>query len=410
MTPQTSAASPAVAPARWTVLVLCFLTILLDGFDTTSIGFVVPTLVKAWGLPPQAFTPAFVMTSLGAVVGYLASGHLSQRWGRRGAVLASVALFALGTLFTALVSTVAELAVLRLITGAGLGAALPACLSLSVEGFDPRRREVVTVAVAAGLGVGVTIAGLSGGALVGHYGWPSVFVVGGVVPLLLLPVLWWQLPADAAPAEGAVRGATGRADDAAVRHLFEGPLRWKTVLLWSFSFLVFTAMYALTFWVPTLLASFGFSPEKAPLGSAAIGAGGFVAGLVLVPLTAWFGARRVLGVAMCGGVALIVTLSRAELAPGVVLFTLGALGGCLISGTLGQSVLAVAMYPAASRTAGVGWSAALGRIGSIVGPAVGGALISIGQSPREVLFTLCLPIAAAALVAFAMKPPAAAAG
>jgi MFS transporter, AAHS family, 4-hydroxybenzoate transporter len=167
-------------------------------------------------------------------------------------------------------------------------------------------------------------------------------------------------------------------------------------------------MYALTFWVPTLLASFGFTPEQAPLGSAAIGAGGFVSGLVLVPLTAWFGARRVLGVAMCAAVALIVTLSRAELSQSALLFVLGSLGGCLISGTLGQIVLAVAMYPASSRTAGVGWSAALGRAGSIIGPAVGGALISMGQSPREVLFTLCFPIAIAAVVAFAMKPTAAA--
>src|SRR5688572_11003472 len=97
-------------PVRWTVVALCFLTVLLDGLDTTAIGFVVPTLAREWGLPPAAFTPAFVATSLGAVIGYLLSGRLSARHGRRAVVLGSVLVFVLGSGATAWAASMPALA------------------------------------------------------------------------------------------------------------------------------------------------------------------------------------------------------------------------------------------------------------------------------------------------------------
>jgi MFS transporter, AAHS family, 4-hydroxybenzoate transporter len=381
----------STASRRW-VLILCFLTILFDGFDTTGIGFVVPTLAREWGLAPAAFTPVFVGTSVGAVIGYVLSGHLARRFGRRVLILGSVLLFAAGSFITGWVSSVMELALLRLITGVGLGAAIPACVSLAVDSADPRRREVVTVAVTSGLALGATLAGGLGGRMIEQQGWQSLFWLGGVMPALLLPALWFVLPLeDNTPSSASKQGASASS-------LLSGPFRRNTLLLWGFSFCVFTGLYALTFWMPTLLLSFGFDRVSVPLGSAALGGGGFIGSLLLVPLTAWLGARRVLVCTTLAAALLIGVLSKATLAPGQVLLILGLLGGALVCGTIGQAALAVALYPAASRTAGVGFSSALGRFGSIVGPALGGALLSLDQSPRDVLINLCVPVVLGAVL------------
>lgn len=397
MTSSAPADASNASARRWIPL-LSFLTILFDGFDTTMIGFVVPTLAREWGLPPAAFTPAFVATSAGAVIGYMVCGHLAGRFGRRLLILTAVALFAAGSLATGWVTSVAQLALLRLITGIGLGAAIPACVSLAVDASSARRREVVTVAVTSGLALGATIAGGLGGRLIEHQGWASLFWLGGLMPALLLPVLYWALPKE------AVQDAQTRAgQDTRMSSLFEGQMKRSTVLLWGFSFCIFTALYAMTFWVPTLLLSFGFDRAAVPLGSAALGGGGFVAGLLLVPATAWLGARRVLMGTTAAAAVLIGVLSQSSLAPGQVLLMLGLVGGCLVAGTIGQTALAVSLYPAAARTTGVGWSAALGRLGSIVGPAIGGALISAGQAPRDVLLNLCVPVALAIVLVAAVR-------
>jgi AAHS family 4-hydroxybenzoate transporter-like MFS transporter len=297
-----------------------------------------------------------------------------------------------------LVTTVAQLAAIRLFTGLGLGAAIPACVSLAVECTTAKHREVMTVAVTSGLTIGATLAGALGGRLIAHFGWQSVFGIGGMLPLLLLPLLWLGVPTG----ESDAMVTTGRTSPAAsVSSLLEGDLKRHTALLWSFSFLVFMPLYALTFWIPTLLLSFGFDSVSVSLGSAALSGGGFIASLLLVPATAWLGVRRVLIGISCAAVLVSVALSRLTLESMQVLAALGLLGGCLVAGAIGQTALAVSLYPAGLRTAGVGWSDAVGRTGSIVGPAAFGALLSIGKTPRDVLLALCAPLGLAVLVAIA---------
>lgn len=385
---------PATNAGRW-VPWLAFITILLDGFDTTSIGFVVPTLSREWVLAPSAFTAAFVGTSLGAVIGYMLSGVGSRRLGHRSLVLLAVLCFSVTSFATGYVSSVGQLALMRFLTGIGLGAAIPACVSLAVAHGPQHRREATTVAVTSGLAVGATLGGLGGGQLIAQWGWPSIFWVGGVLPALLWPLLWRFLPTETEPPAPAPAGTRSAAD---VRVLFDGALRWRTTLLWTFSFLVFTATYAMSFWIPTVLLAFGFAPSEVPLGSAALGIGGVVAALLLVPLTAWCGIRPVLVVTTCLAVVVVLALARLDMAPRGALFAVAALGACLIAGTLGQAALAVSLYSAQARTSGVGWSAALGRMGSIFGPALGGALLAAGHAPRDVLLTLCIPTVAGALV------------
>lgn len=393
---RASAGSGASAPAHWpplAVLILTFLTIVLDGYDTTAIAFVIPTLAREWGQAPSAFTPTLVATSAGAVVGYMLSGRLSAWLGRRGAIVTGVLVFAVGSVATAAAASIGALTALRLITGIGLGAVLPAAVSLAVAQFDARRGEMVAVAVIAGLSLGAVTGGLSGGWLIGNFGWKSVFVLGGVLPLLLIPLLWFGLPVDVDAGSAGARRSQGK-----VAELLVGGLKFRTSLIWGFAFLVFVSTYALQLWVPTLLLSYGFSPRQAPQGLAAFGVGGLLGAVLLTLFSAVFRVFRVLPFLIAIAVLAIVAAAVLPLSGSAVLLAVGGMGLGLIAGCIGQAAMAVSLYEPALRTAGVGWAAAMGRIGSIVGPMAGGLLLASGQSARDTILWACAPALLAVVV------------
>src|SRR5258708_7774350 len=114
-----------VARIRLLAASLCFLTILLDGYDTAVVSFAAPRLAHDWSLPAAAFTPAFIATSLGAVIGYLSCGALTARFGHRHVVAASVGFFGLMSLLTVASVGIPSLTALRFITALGLGGAIP---------------------------------------------------------------------------------------------------------------------------------------------------------------------------------------------------------------------------------------------------------------------------------------------
>jgi MFS transporter, AAHS family, 4-hydroxybenzoate transporter len=380
-------------------LVVCFLIVLLDGLDTTSIAFVVPVLGREWGLAAAAFTPAIVATSVGAVAGYMACGPLAERFGHRSVGLLSVALFGVGTLLTAQASDVATLSLLRLVSAVGLGGALPIAITTASGVVTAGRSTSAAMLAATGFSAGGVIGGLLGGPLMVRFGWTSVFTLGGLLPLLLLPAFARVLPR---------RAEHARSRTAPIAALFRAGLGVETALLWLFAFVIFLAAYGLAFWIPTMLTELGFAPERAPLGAAAFALGGLVGSVLMVPIVGRLGIRPVLAstslVAICCVIALgsVIALGRATVTPGLVLLLIAGTGAGLITGSVGQSALAVAMYPAELRATGVGWAAALGRIGSIAGPALGGAMLSVGWPVHDIALTAVLPTAVAILALAAL--------
>lgn len=379
------------------IVAVSFLIVVLDGLDTTSIAFVAPLLAAEWGISPAAFTPAFIATSVGAVIGYMACGPLAQRIGFRAVGVGSVILFGLGTALTAAAGDIFSLSVLRLVAAIGLGGALPIAVTAATQVAAPRRKETVAMLVASGLSAGGVLGGVIGGPLMKSFGWTSVFIVGGVLPLLLAPA-FGRILAGTEARQRAEAPNTGEASP--VADLFRNGLSRHTMLLWMFAFLVFCASYALTFWIPTLLTSFGFDPSQVPLGAAAFGAGGLLGALAMMTLVGRWGIRNVLMLAMLLAMASIAVISQAAVAPGMVLPLVAGAGAGLITGCIGQSALAVSFYAPALRATGVGWAAAAGRIGSIVGPGLGGAMMSLDWSARDVILSAVLPtlLAAATLL------------
>ena len=382
------------------MLATCFLVILLDGLDTASVALIAPVVSKLWGVAPAAFTPAFVATNAGAVVGYLICGPVSNRLGHRRTGILSVILFGTGTLLGALAYDVLSLSIIRFVAAIGLGGALPIAVATATAIVAPGFRAGATVLVATGLSAGSVVGGLITGPLVAKFGWPSIFIVGGLLPLLLLPLFARALSA----AERAQAGPS--AEPVApnpIAALFADGRGVSTGLLWLFAFLIFLVTYGLSSWIPTLLVDFGFSPTQAPLGLAALGVGGIVGNLLMMLIVGRLGTRPALIMTSVGAIACILIISYATIPSSLLLVLIGAVGAGLITGCVGQSALAVSFYPGTLRTTGVGWAAAFGRLGSIAGPAVGGALLALHWSARDVILTAIPPIAAAIAVLLAMS-------
>src|SRR5881227_1623985 len=190
------------------LLLTCAAVLFLDGFDTQAIGYVAPALAKEWGLSKGALGPVFSAGLFGLMIGALLFGPLADRIGRKKIIILSTLAFGIGALVTAFVNDLNTLLAIRFLTGLGLGGAMPNAVAMTSE-FNPRRRRATMVMIMfCGFSVGAALGGLLAAALIPQFGWRSVFIVGGVAPLLLVPVLVFQLPE-------SVRflALTGRAND-----------------------------------------------------------------------------------------------------------------------------------------------------------------------------------------------------
>lgn len=372
-------------------MLLCFLIVTLDGFDTIAITFVAPILAKDWGISPAAMVPAFLATSVGAVVGYMACGPLALRFGARAMALASVVIFGLGSLATLMAGDIASLTALRFVTALGLGGALPIAIARAADLMPGPKSATAAMIIATGISAGGVLAGLAGGPLMAHFGWKGVFIAGGILPLLLLPWIATAIRDGVAKARSTEGGN-------AVSALFGKGMGSATVTLWLFAFLVFVIAYALISWMPTLALQMGLAPEKAPAIAAAFSMGGLVGDLLLIFLSARVQTAMTLLVAAVIGLAGIVVFGLAGISVGAIMPLVILMGMGFIPCCVAQSALAVTIYPAALRTTGIGWAAAMGRIGSIVGPGVGGAVLAFGWPPQQIVLAAAVPAVAAILL------------
>src|SRR6266478_1371356 len=266
------------------LLLTCAAVLFLDGFDTQAIGYVAPALAKEWGLTKGALGPVFSAGLFGLMIGALVFGPLADRVGRKKIIILSTLAFGVGALVTAFVQDVNTLLAIRFLTGLGLGGAMPNAIAMTSE-FNPRRRRATMVMIMfCGFSVGAALGGFLAAALIPHLGWRSVFVVGGVAPLLLVPILALQLPE-------SVRflALTGRANERVaqllgfiapkaalapatqfvihepelagipVLHLFKEGRTPVTLLLWVVFFMSLLDLYFLSNWLPTVLNDLGAS-------------------------------------------------------------------------------------------------------------------------------------------------------
>ena len=375
---------------------LCFAVALLEGYDIQAIGVAAPKLVPALGLSPGQAGIAFGGGMAGLVVGALIGGWLADRMGRKLLLAVAVALFGLATLATMMAADYPSLLAARLATGLGLGVAMPVLVAIALEVAGPAKRTRTVTAMFCGMPAGGASSALFAAFAFDHFDWRSIFLVGGLLPLLLLPALIFLMPetrgakpAAAVPPEGGV--AT----------LFGGGRALVTLLLWLTFGLTLLVLYLLLNWLPSLVTARGLPASAGAQAAMAFNLASVAGALALGRIVDRIGARAPVAMAYLGLLAAMLGLALSQaLIP--ILFCAAAAGFCLLGAQYSLYGVTPMYYPAASRGLATGASVAVGRLGSIAGPLVAGQLLGLGFTAGGVAAAMAPVVVVAGLAATLM--------
>ncbi|MGD0432231.1 MAG: MFS transporter [Acetobacteraceae bacterium] len=406
--------SQRLGPLQLRVAFICMLAQMFDGYDITSIGMAVPSLSAAWHIPGPAFANTFVMSSVGIMVGALLSGPAGDRLGRKPVLIASLVFLAVSSLACMYATTIPELVLWRFITGIGIGGIMPATVALTSDYVPERLRAPIVMVIFTGNPLGGFLGGQAIALLLPHFGWPVIFFIGGILPLVLIPVMLFWLPESPRflLARGHMTTRTERllqtlniepaGTGDGTRHevdvhtgnpvagLFRDGLASTTVLVWALYFANLLSLYLIQYWLPTVLNLSGLAPADAVFAASLMAAGPLVSVFAMAPLSRRFGPQRVLAVMLSTGVLVIAAVGLANPPHDLLLLAIFLMGCCTIGAMTGINGMTAALYPARVRTTGMGWALGIGRLGGIGGPWLGGVLLTAGWPPRQIFLCACV--------------------
>jgi len=406
----------------WT-MALCGMVIVLDGFDTQSIGFLAPSMADTLRVPVKTFGPIFAAALVGLMISSMLSGPIADRWGRKGPIVACTLIFGTFAMLTARCTSFNELLAFRFLTGLGLGGALSNSVALMSEYAPKRLLAVIVSMMFCGMPAGAVLGTQVSAVMLPRWGWQSVFYAGGILPLTLALLLIAILPESVRYLE--VSGANQRkiskilerispelADapmsrsehqderrKAPVINLFTERRATGTILLWIPYFMNLLMLYFIVFWLPALLRQTG-KPVSAGITAIMLFSVGGIAGSFIEGafMNRW-GAFPVLLAEFLCTTLLIASLAYSTSFP--LMMTITFVLGFVVQGAQGGlSAVAATFYPISIRSTGIGWCLGVGRIGSIVGPILGGMMMKLDWSPREILLAGSIPALCAAAATF----------
>ena len=395
---------------RWSgyqkrVLALVSFTITLDGFDTQTLSLAIPTLLRDWGISRAPFGLVLAFGYVAMALGTMLGGMLGDRLGRRFALLASMIVFGAGTLAGAAANDVVMMGVARMVACLGLGGAMPNATAMAAE-YTPRRRRSLALGIALGsVPIGGFLGGLVAAYILSRGSWRELFVVSGLIPLagavllaVMLPesirfllgrggaagriaLLLGRLGHPASEHDRFVDNGESHAEKASVRELFTLAHRHDTLVLSSAFFLVIFANLLVVSWTPSLLADLRYSPAVTSTGFALWSIGGLFGAIGGTALFGRAGSRASLSAMIGGAVIITLVLAMAGGSTGAAgMLWLLLVGGVFIPGSqVMLFALAGQIFPTTIRGTGVGFAAAVGRIGAVVSGLVGPLLLPGGS-------------------------------
>jgi MFS transporter, AAHS family, 4-hydroxybenzoate transporter len=405
-----------------TIIVLCGLVALLDGFDLLAIGVAAPAMASSLHIAPNQLGAVFSAALFGIMLGAFALGPIADHYGRKCVLICATAFFGVFTLCTAAAGTLQQILLLRFLSGVGLGGAMPSFISLAAE-YTPRaQRQTVVSLLWTGFPLGGVLVGLLASRLIATAGWQSLFIIGGIMPLGLSILLIRALPDSieflvmngaswqkirhlltrisptidiAADCRFISQGEKSRG--VPVWLLFSDRQVRTTILLWASYFVTFMMLVTTATWTPSLLQRVGIDGAQSSMAVALFALGSVVGTPLAGFLVSRFAARSVLSAALIGSAATLCAMG--EVSKSIILVTifLGLAGFFLGLASSGLIGLAPLLYPTAIRSTGVGWAMGLGRFGSFVGPLVIGLLVSRGWDVGESFGAIGVPAVFGAL-------------
>jgi MFS transporter, AAHS family, 4-hydroxybenzoate transporter len=394
------------------LLVLVAAAFFLEGFDAQIQGYTAPTITKLWHIQRSAFSPVFVFFAIGIMLGAIGLGNLGDILGRRIMIVGGVLMFGVFTIAGVLCGDVRTLSATRFLSAFFLGGAAPNAIALVID-YSPHRNRALNVGIMYTLYTG---GGAAGGFLsawlVPHFGWQSVYWVCGGLAILFSGILALKLPESVRymvirhkhraalaatmhrlspqlPIDSQTRFFLPNATERQpwVGELFRHRRGLMTTALWIAYGVNLMGLVFVTSWMPTVFADSGISVSRSVIATS-IYQGGGAAGSVLF---GWIldrknGILRLAGLCLVA-VPIIVGIGHATFLPTLLLVLAFLAGVCIVGTQTGLNALSGGLYPSYLRSTGAGWTSGVGRIGAIVGPLIGGVLISL-HLPLTTIFVL----------------------
>jgi len=376
--------------------------VFIDGFDAQVMGFVAPALSAELHIPRVSLGAVISSGTFGMMFGALTFGTIADRIGRKPVLVACALTFGAGSLMTATATTIASLTAFRVVTGFGMGGAMPNAIALTSEFMPARSRTSVVMTMFCGFAFGSACAGWVAAAVIGRFGWQSVFLIGGVTPLLLAAFLIAFLPESARFLALKRGGAAPGAASSSVRLLLEDGRAGITLLLWTMFFMNLLILWFLNNWLPLIMTDAGIRIETASLITSLFQIGGLIGSLALARV---FGQRlsfRLLAAVFFAAAISILLIGEAGASIPFLVIAVFAAGVAVIGGQTASNALAADVYPTAIRSTGVGWAFGVGMVGSILGPILGGVLLSYGGGARRTFWAAAAPALIATCAALAI--------
>lgn len=402
---------------QWLIFVFTFLIAFFDGYDTAVVGYIAPSLLGEWGIERKDLAPVLSAALFGLAIGAISFGPVADKLGRKIVLIIAVSVFALGSVASAYVTSLGGLEILRLITGIGLGAAMPNAITLLSEYCPENKRSTIVNTMFCGFPLGAAIGGFVAAWLIPHFGWRSTFLFGGIAPLVLVVLMIFFLPEsvrylvskkrpvesirkilvkihpDATKAASFVMTESKAqvADKGGIGVVLSKNYVVGSVLLWISYFMGLVIFYGVINWMPVLFREINMTQ-----GTASVVTGLFAIGGLGAIFSGWlmdrFNANKLLSflnLLTAVAVALIGVTVNMSMA---VLIVMVLFAG-IVMNTAQSSLpaLATEFYPTQGRTTGVSWMLGIGRFGGIAGSFLVAQLVAKGLNVHEIFYVLGIP-------------------
>ena len=409
------------------ILALLGAIMFFDGYDMQVLGYAAPALLKAWHIPEAQLGLAFGAGMTGFMLGATMLGQLGDSLGRKTMIVGGALLFGACTAASGLVTTLNALLVLRFMAGIGMGGTIPSCIALSAEFAPSKQRATKVSTMYIGYTLGSALSGFIAARYIPAFGWPVVFYIGGIAPLLLVPLLAFALPESVRflslqqrdsktlaatltrlrPDVGFASGVRFVTRDQKqtglpVRYLFSEGRASITLLLWVADAGALMALHFFTSWLPTVMSSSGVPVTHAIVATALLQLGG-LAGCLLVGRFLDRHGVTAISASFLAAVVCIASIGWAGRWEGLLITLVFLAGFFLIGGLVAQLALPGMVYPTFIRATGAGWAYGVGRFGSILGPVAGGGLISLGLSLPALFLFAASPALCSAAAAYLIR-------
>jgi benzoate transport len=417
-------------PWQWLVVALGVLINLLDGFDLLAASLVAPIVSREWGLSPETVGAFLSSSAAGAAAGAFLLSSTADLLGRRAAILINLLLMTVGMLVSAGAESVELLIAMRFLTGMGVGAMASCVGTLIFEYSAVKSRNLALGLVTIGYTVGVVLGGIFARAFLdAGYSWSALFILGGVLTLLLIPLIFFALPESLdfliskpkantlkkvnrvmrhlqLPALDVLPAPAPQVAKSSVFDLLRQPILPRQLLMGASYFLYMMSSYFFLNWNNKLTTDAGFSDAGGLNISILTNLGGIAGGILIGYFSSKLPFRAVATASLLVMGGAIAVFGTAGSSYDLTLLMSILIGFCIFGAAVMLYATAAATFPARVRATGVGLSMGAGRLGSFLGPFIAGQLLGadLGRMMTCVLLAIPVILSAAILLKVPLKP------